>query len=206
MSIERGRPRSFDVDEALEQATQVFWKHGFQSASFSDLTHATGLSKPSLYAAFGDKESLYLKALQRYVNALVEHHGKRLSDEPNGRKAIEAFLLSLAELLVDPQLPGGCFIVNGTADCDGENLPKAIEQALQAAMRCNETLLRERITRAKRDGELPATAEPAALASYLAVVAAGLAVQAKIGADLSKLKNVIQSAMAVWPKADARAS
>jgi AcrR family transcriptional regulator len=198
MAVERGRPRSFDLDEALGQAMQVFWKHGFQAASFSELTRVTGLSKPSLYAAFGDKESLYLKALQKYENLLIENQGKQLNEEPNARRAIETFLNSVAEVMIDPQMPGGCFIVNGSADCDGDALPEAIEQALQTSIQCNEKLLKERLVRAKQDGELPEGTEPETLAAFLACVTAGLAVQAKTGAGLDKLKLIIQSAMKVW--------
>src|SRR5207302_2019411 len=112
MTRERGRPRSFDTATVLDRALEVFWKHGFQSASLLELTEATGLSKPSLYAAFGDKESLYLKALDRYVSTRIAQHAAILDTEQNGRRAVEEFLRSIANMLSDPTLPGGCFIIN----------------------------------------------------------------------------------------------
>ena len=200
MARERGRPRTFDTDDALERALEVFWKHGFQDASLRELTQATGLSKPSLYAAFGDKEALYLKALERYVKLLIERHAALLNDEPDGRRAVHGFLHSLARMLADPALPGGCFIINGTADCGGSTIPATVEQALRVAFQGSETMLFERLLRAQRDVQLPADASAAALAALFGSLIAGLAVLAKSGAAESKLKTVIDTAMQVWPQ------
>ena len=200
MTRERGRPRTFDIDLALDRAVEVFWKHGFQDASMHELTEAMGLSKPSLYAAFGDKESLYLKTLARYVARLVERHAAALNDEPDGRRAVAGFLHSLAAMLADPQLPGGCFIINGTADCGGSTIPAAVELALRDAMQGSETMLLHRLQRAQRDGHLPADARPEALAAMFGSIIAGLAVMAKSGAPVAKLEMVIDAAMAVWPE------
>jgi len=201
MTRERGRPRSFDIDDALERALEVFWKHGFQDASMHELTQATGLSKPSLYAAFGDKEALYLKALERYVRLLIERHAALLNDDPDGRHAVRGFLHSLARMLADPALPGGCFIINGTADCGGSTIPAKVEQALRAALQGSETMLLERLLQAQRDGHLSADASAAALAAMFGSLIAGLAVLAKSGAGESKLHTVIDAAMQAWPQA-----
>jgi AcrR family transcriptional regulator len=199
MTRERGRPRTFDVDEALDRAVEVFWKHGFQDASLHELTEAMGLSKPSLYAAFGDKEALYLKTLARYVARLVERHAAALNDEPDGRRAVDAFLRSLADMLADPALPGGCFIINGTADCGGSTIPASVELALREALQGSETMVLTRLQRAQAEGDLPAHARPEALAALFASIIAGLAVLAKSGAPRAKLDTVIDSAMAAWP-------
>jgi AcrR family transcriptional regulator len=199
MTRERGRPRTFDIDFALDRAVEVFWKHGFQDASMHELTEAMGLSKPSLYAAFGDKEALYLKTLERYVALLIGRHAAHLNDEPDGRRAVEGFLRSLARMLADPALPGGCFIINGTADCGGSTIPASVELALRAALQGSETMISERLERAKIDGDLPAEAQPHALAALFGSLIAGLAVMAKSGADVGKLNTVIDAAMAVWP-------
>src|SRR6185369_12537216 len=98
MPAERGRPRSFDTETALERATEVFWRHGFQGASLAELTAATGLSKPSLYAAFGDKEALYLRCLQRYAERATAMQNKWLEHEPEARRAIEGFMRATAQL------------------------------------------------------------------------------------------------------------
>ncbi|MCM5679626.1 TetR/AcrR family transcriptional regulator [Schlegelella sp. S2-27] len=201
MSGLRGRPRAFDEDQALENALRVFWKHGFQGAALSELTEAMGLSKPSLYAAFGDKEQLYLKALARYRDERLAPPVRVLSAEGEGRAAVEAYLRSMAKLFADPAMPGGCFIVNGLADTGGTTTPPGVQQALQDALRGAERLLRQRIEQAARDGELPVEAAPAQLAGLFVSVLCGLAVQAKSGEPLSKLRRVIDSAMAAWPAA-----
>lgn len=199
MARERGRPRTFDIDLALDRAVEVFWKHGFQDASMHELTEAMGLSKPSLYAAFGDKEALYLKTLERYVALLIERHAAALDGEADGRRAVEGFLRSLAVMLADPALPGGCFIINGTADCGGSTIPASVELALRAALQGSEMMVLERLRRAQRDGDLPPDAQPEALAAMFGSLIAGLAVMAKSGAQVAKLNTVIDTVMAVWP-------
>lgn len=200
MTRERGRPRSFDVDVALDRAVDVFWKHGFQDASMHELTEAMGLSKPSLYAAYGDKEALYLKTLARYVARLIERHAAVLNGEIDGRRAVDGFLRSLAAMLADPDMPGGCFIINGTADCGGSTIPAAVEMALRSAMQGSETMVLQRLQRAQLDGDLPADARPEALAAMFGSIIAGLSVMAKSGAPQAKLEMVIDAAMAVWPE------
>ena len=199
MTRERGRPRAFDVDLALDRALAVFWKHGFQDASLQELTDAMGLSKPSLYAAFGDKEALYLKALERYVEKLVATHSQVLVNVPDGRAAVDGFLRSLAGMLADPALPGGCFIINGSADFGGSTIPASVELALRAALHGTEARLLERLRRAQADGDLAYGAQPEALAAMFGSIVAGMAVMAKSGAPLAKLATVIDTAMAVWP-------
>lgn len=202
----RGRPRTFDIDSALERALEVFWKHGFQDASLHELTAAMGLSKPSLYAAFGDKEALYLKTLERYIALLLERHAALLDAQGDGRKAVEDFLRSMAAMLADPQMPGGCFIVNGTADCGGSTIPASVETALRDAFRGSETMLLRRLQRAADDGDLPRHLQAQALAAMFWSVIAGMAVLAKSGASLDKLEMVIETAMSVWPSKAAQAS
>jgi AcrR family transcriptional regulator len=200
MTNARGRPRSFDIDVALDRGVEVFWKNGFQGTSLSELSSAMGLSKPSLYAAFGDKESLYLKALERYVNLLLELHADLLADEPDARRAVETFLHSIAEMLTNPILPGGCFIVNGTADCGCSSVPEKVELALRKALQGSETLIRKRLQRAQQDGQLSLNASPEELAAFFGSLISGLAVQAKSGAKEAKLHLVVDAAMAVWPQ------
>jgi AcrR family transcriptional regulator len=199
MTQERGRPRNFDPDTALDQALQVFWRNGFQGASMSELTEGMGLSKPSLYAAFGDKEALYLKALDRYASQWLARHIEVLQEEQEGRLAIKAFLRSVAVMLTDPALPGGCFIVNGMADCGGPSTPAAIELALQKTLRESEAKARDRLLRAQREGQLPSDVNAADLASFFYALLAGLGVKAKGGAKRSNLYAAIETGVAAWP-------
>ena len=194
----RGRPRSFDADDALDRALGVFWKHGFQSASLQELTEAMGMSKPSLYAAFGDKEALYLKALERYVAQHLARHVAILDAEPDGRKAVAGFLRSVAAMMSDAAMPGGCFIINGTADLGGSTTPAAVELALRNARQASETKLRARLVRAQREGQLAADIRAEEMAALFGAVLAGLGVLAKSGVKPAKLNHVIEQAMALW--------
>jgi AcrR family transcriptional regulator len=201
---ERGRPRNFDPDMALDQALAVFWRNGFQGASMAELTEAMGLSKPSLYATFGDKEALYLKALDRYASQWLAQHIDVLEQDPDGRSAVQAFLRSVAAMLTDPTLPGGCFVVNGMADCGGPSTPAAVELALQKMLQGSEEKVRERLTRAQRDGQLSKDVNSADLASFIYALLAGLGVKAKGGATRANLYAAIKSGMAAWPERSAR--
>lgn len=199
MAGERGRPRSFDVDAALDRALEVFWRNGFHAASLAELTEAMGLNKPSMYAAFGDKQALYMKALDRYVTSQVARLAGILDAEPDGRRAIAGFLHATVAMLTDPKLPGGCFVINGVADCGTVAIPSEIEAALRKTLMGNEQKLRERIERARRDGQLPAGADATSLAAFYAVLLAGLGAQAKSGTKRSKLDAAIDAAMEAWP-------
>jgi AcrR family transcriptional regulator len=206
MNAERGRPRSFDTETALDRATEVFWRHGYQGASLAELTAATGLSKPSLYAAFGDKEALYLRCLQRYGARQVELQTELLEREPDARRAIEGFMRAMARHQTDPLLPGGCLVVNGTADCGGTTTPPAVDEALRGASGGAEQRLLRRLQRAEREGQLPAGLKSKPLATLLASVLTGMAVMAKSGQSRAKLDEVVSAAMTVWPAPPRRAA
>lgn len=197
--MERGRPRGFDIDAALDQALAVFWRKGFQGASLAELTAAMGINKPSMYAAFGDKEALYLKALARYAQASAQQSLELLEGGPSARQAVEDFLRRTARDMTDRALPGGCFVVNGIADCQLSATPPAVEAALREAMRGSEARLRARLHRAQVAGELPAHAQADTLAAYFNAVTAGMGVLAKGGARRAKLDTVIDAALACWP-------
>ncbi len=201
MAGERGRPRGFDIEDVLDRALEVFWQHGFQGASLSELTDATGLSKPSLYAAFGDKEALYLKALERYASHWSARHVAVLESEPDGRRAIEQFLYSIVTMLTDPALPGGCFIINGLADCGGAGVPAGVDAALRKSLQNSETLLYERLQRAQRDRQLAQEVRTEDLAGLFSGLVAGLAIKAKGGAKRARLLAAADAAMAAWPNA-----
>jgi TetR/AcrR family transcriptional regulator, copper-responsive repressor len=200
MTNQRGRPRCFDAEAALDRALEVFWRHGFQGASLTELTAAMGVGKPSLYAAFGDKEALYLKALERYATLGAGQGISILDAEPDGRRAVEAYLRAMAAMLTNPALPGGCFVVNGAADCGGAATPPAVEAALHKALQNGEERLRARLARAQREGQLAPDARVDELAAFFSSLLAGLGVLAKSGAKRAKLDGAITAAMAAWPQ------
>src|SRR5579864_7728429 len=107
-----GRPRSFDIDRALDRALLVFWRKGYEGASLSDLTKAVGVNRPSLYAAFGDKEELFRKALDRYLKGPAAYTQEALR-ESTARAIVERMLLGAADLKTAGSKNGGCLMVQG---------------------------------------------------------------------------------------------
>src|SRR6202166_2783726 len=148
-----GRPRSFDIDRALDRALVVFWRKGYEGTSLSDLTKAVGVNRPSLYAAFGDKEALFRKALDRYAKGPAAYLREALN-QPTARAVAQALLLGAADLLTDPQHPSGCLMVQGALVC-GE-ASDGIRQELVTQRLAGEAAIRRRFKRAKTEGDLPA--------------------------------------------------
>src|ERR1700694_1182397 len=111
-----GRPRSFDIDRALDRALQVFWRKGYEGSSLSDLTKAMGINRPSLYAAFGDKGKLFRKVLDRYAEGPASYSSAAL-EEPASRWVVERLLYGSADLLTSPGNPHGCLLVQGALAC-----------------------------------------------------------------------------------------
>ena len=182
-----GRPREFDIENALDEAMEVFWRHGYEGATIAQLTSAMGINPPSLYAAFGSKEGLLKAALDRYSQRRASCMAEVLS-EPTARGVAEHLLLTLADLQTDPNNPPGCLLVAGGLACGAgsENIP--FELAARRAQ--NEEQWRERFIRARAEGDLSADADPAALARYLSALVAGMGVLASSGATREELRQI----------------
>ena len=191
-----GRPRSFDTDTALDEAMEVFWRHGYDGASLAMLTKAMGIKPPSLYAAFGSKEGLLKAALDRYAQRRSEHMRYVLAGS-TARDVAERFLSSIAESHTDPANPPGCLLVQGGLACGAgsENIP--FELATRRAQ--TETELRERFVQAERDGDLQEAADPVALARFLSTVASGMGVLASSGANRDALREVARVSLSAFP-------
>ena len=188
----RGRPRAFDRGEALRRALDVFWRKGYDGASLSDLTAAMGINPPSLYAAFGDKEALYLEALRHYVDGPACRNAV-LENAPTARAAIEALLMHFAKALPDTGM--GCMLVMSGANASSPKVRKT-----SIACRANaEAGLRKRIERGIREGELPAGTDAAALAKFYETVGQGMSTQAADGASPKSLRAIVANAMRAWP-------
>jgi len=199
--VPRGRPREFALADALDRAVPVFWRDGYDGASVAQLAEAMGISKPSLYAAFGDKEGLFLRVLERYGEQQGARHLHILDAQPDARLAVGSFLRSVVHAYTDPRLPRGCLVVSGTSTCDGGSVPARVRSALCSAMRVGETAIERRLLRARAEGAFPAGVDISALATYFNTVVAGLGVQAKAGASRAVLQAVAQAAMTAWPGA-----
>jgi AcrR family transcriptional regulator len=193
----KGRPRSFDPARALDCAMHVFWSKGYEGASLTDLTKAMGINRPSLYAAFGDKEALFCKALDRYGQCSGEYVREALNQK-SARASMERLMEGAASFLTDPHNPRGFLTVQGALACGDEANP--IQRQLILRRSASEAAIRQRLKRAKSEGDLPADSDPANLAGYFATVIEGMSVQAAGGASREKLRRVAETAMRAWPE------
>ncbi|QOZ10206.1 TetR/AcrR family transcriptional regulator [Bradyrhizobium sp. CCBAU 51765] len=187
-----GRPREFDAELALDQAMEVFWRHGYEGATIAQLTEAMGINPPSLYACFGNKEGLLKAALDRYTK-LRNIWMEEVVAAPTARAVAERMLMGIADKQTDPANPPGCLLVQGGIACGSgsENVP--FELAARRAQ--NEDQLRDRFVRAKAEGDLKPTSDPAALARYVSAVSVGMGVMASSGADREALRQVASVAV-----------
>ena len=197
VATQRGRPRAFDPDAALERAMHVFWSKGYEGASLSDLTRAMRINRPSLYAAFGNKEQLFRKVLDRYMDGPLAYFGKALA-APKARNVIEQIFLGAAKMAGDPRFPSGCLMVQGALAVG--NSAGSVRKEAAGRRAAGEVALRRRLQRAKREGDLPRNADPAELARYVMTVLRGMAVQGADGASPDQLRRVAQVALRAWPK------
>jgi AcrR family transcriptional regulator len=194
--VPKGRPREFDVEQALDRALQVFWRKGYEGASLPDLTEAMGINRPSLYAAFGNKEALFRKALDRYAEGPGAYVHAALN-EPTARAVAERLLSGAVDLATDRRHPHGCLLVQGALAC-GE-AAESVRKELCDRRMAFQALMRRRFERAQAEGDLPADADAADLARYLAAVLHGVAVQATGGASRAELRRVVEMALRAWP-------
>jgi AcrR family transcriptional regulator len=190
-----GRPRAFDPDVALDRAMHVFWAKGYEGASLSNLTRAMRINRPSLYAAFGNKEQLFGKVLDRYISGPLAWFGKALA-APKARNVVEQIFLGTGQMAEEAGTPAGCLLVQGALACGNASARKEVAARRTAA----EAALRRRLQRAKREGDLPKNADPAELAHYVMTVVRGMAVQSAGGASRAQLHRVAQIALRAWPK------
>ncbi|MFE5119548.1 TetR/AcrR family transcriptional regulator [Streptomyces sp. NPDC056669] len=193
-----GRPRGFDADEALERAMRVFWEQGYEGASLTDLTSAMGITRTSMYAAFGNKEELFRRALERYTEGPASYAARALR-EPTARQVATAFLNGSVRATTRPDCPTGCLGVQGSLAAGDPGRPA--RDALIAWRDEAISQLRDRFQRAVDEGDLPPDTDPGLLARYLMTVANGIAVQAVGGATRDDLRQVADMALRTWPAA-----
>ena len=193
---QRGRPLAFNQDEALDKALKVFWSRGYEGASMAELAVALGINKPSIYATFGNKETLFRKALARYAAGPAAFVGEAMK-EPTARLVVEKFLMLAVDFFSDKSTPDGCMIVQGALTCStGSAL---IQQELVAYRKSYEDALAQRFEQAKTQGDLPAHVNTAELAKYLTTIHQGMSVQATSGATKEELLAITKIALSNWP-------
>ena len=194
----RGRPREFDTEHVLDVAMRLFWVKGYEGTSMSDLVTATGLSRASLYAAFGDKESLFLTVLARYGEKFTSRPISAFSEFDDPFDAVLHFLRRTAEHLTDARLPRGCLFANASAEGAGSSA--AISRAVADGAARLETALYEAMHKGQSRGKLARDADVRALARFYAGVAQGMALMARLSTDPTFIQDIAATAMNAWPR------
>jgi AcrR family transcriptional regulator len=191
-----GRPRSFDPDKALDRAMHLFWRKGYEGTSLAELTHAMRINAPSLYAAFGNKDALFGKVIDRYVQGPGSFIPKAL-EATTARNVVEQLFDGVVALQTAKNNPGGCLLVRG-ALAAGDKASR-MRKAVMARLALAEGAIRARLERAKAEGDLPKDADPADLARYIMVVLDGVAVAGAGGASKKHLQGIAKVALRAWP-------
>jgi len=193
----KGRPRSFDRAQALHRALEVFWTRGFGPATMAELCAAMGINPPSLYAAFGNKASLFLEAVEHYETTYWAAPWRRLKEEPDLRRALERFLCEAAAILSMRDVPCGCVVVLATANVAPE--AQDICDAMKTLREASRTGFQRRFEQAVTAGDLPPDADVAALAAVFTAVLQGMSVQARDGAPREELERIARTSLAMLP-------
>jgi AcrR family transcriptional regulator len=198
----RGRPLSFDRCRALDAAMRVFWERGYEAASIADLTAAMGITPPSLYTAFGDKEHLFYEAIEAYLQGPGAFGARALAEEPTARAAVQRLLEEAAVEMTQDCQPHGCMIAlaatNGSVSA--ERVQTLVAEQRAVAIRG----IAERIQRGIDEGDLPKGTDAAALATFCGTVYQGMSIQARDGAPREQLLLSVRMAMRAWPEPPAR--
>lgn len=193
---ERGRPRSFDREQALTRAMEVFWARGYEGASISELTAAMEIGSPSLYAAFGSKEALFREAIALYAATEGPEIWNAVEQAATAQEAAEGFLTATARTFSRPGKPRGCMVV--LSQLNATEASASVCEALREQRVTGQCGLAARFRKAIESGELPGRVDPDALAAFFVTVQQGMSVQARDGAGEEALLKIAQSAMAAW--------
>jgi AcrR family transcriptional regulator len=196
MSRKPGRPLGFDREAALRQAMLLFWRHGYEATSVSDLTRVMGITPPSLYTAFGDKKQLFLEAVQLYTTGAVT--SESIIDEAStAREAAVALLQTSAIGFTGESTPPGCLLASSAASCS--SAAEDVQKILAEIRFTIEKHLRDKILRDRTMSKFKSKANAEALAGYIMAVIQGMSTLARDGATRKKLLSIASAAMMAWP-------
>ena len=195
----RGRPRAFDRDAALGRAMRLFWQHGYETTSISELAEAMAINPPSLYAAFSDKRQLFLEAVDRYEASYGSFAEAALAEEVTAEGAVRRLLLEAVDSYTDPAIPRGCMVVSAATNCSADSID--ITDDLRKRRRASERAIRKRIAKGIAEGDVRADADPDALAGFIAALIQGLSAKARDGVPRKQLERIVAQALEGWPGA-----
>lgn len=191
-----GRPRSFDTYEALDVAMRLFWRDGYEGVSMSDLTDAMGINRRSLYAAYGNKESLFTLATQRYLEGPGSFVSGAL-DEATAYGVAARLLHGCVDAYTSPGSPRGCLLVQSALACSPDD--EGVRRLLAAHREAGVAALEARLITAREEGDLDEDADPRALARMLTAIGQGISIQATSGASRAELHELADQALKAWP-------
>jgi AcrR family transcriptional regulator len=194
----RGRPRSFDRDQALETAMRLFWSRGYEATSINDLTKAIGITPPSLYGTFGDKRRLFLEAVNRYQKDACHYFGSALTSGLTAEESIRRLLLNTVDYFTDPKRPTGCMVVLSATNCGPES--SDVVEALADKRRAVAKAIGARIAAGQKAGELAHGSDLEALGDLVVATYFGLSVNARDGMSRKRLRASVEELMRVWPR------
>ncbi|MGV3582427.1 MAG: TetR/AcrR family transcriptional regulator [Methylophilus sp.] len=192
-----GRPRKFDKDRALDTAMRVFMQKGYEATSITDITEALGINRPSVYAAFGNKEALFAQALTRYIQGPIAYLGEVLS-EKTSRDVVRELLMKSVELMIScAEQPRGCLAVQSSIS--SELAAAGIQQHIVNGLSQIEINIKNRFDRAIDEGDLPKDTDSWLLTKYVTTLHKGLSIQATNGTSEEELRGIVEIALKCWP-------
>lgn len=191
-----GRPRGFDLEQALDVALDLFWRHGYEGTSVAALAQGMGVCVPSLYAAFGNKQALFAKVVDRYIEKPASYLLKALQ-EPTARRVAERALRGAIDMVMQPRNADGCLLVQGALVTGPA--ADAVRKELNLRRSRAEASVCQRFRRARAERDLPPDVDPEQLARYLMTIIWGLSVQAAGGAGRAELEQVADLTLKCWP-------
>lgn len=189
------RTKEFDRDEVLDSATHLFWRQGYEATSIHDLVDATGINRASMYATFGNKEALFVKALDHYVDQISRQRLALLSADGSARRALERYFNALIRFSLGEGRDLGCFLTNTAVEAAARN--PNVEARLSEAFEGVEPAFRQVIRRGQADGEFSRNPGPTAIARFLMTTVHGLRVVARFNPDEKHLRDTVRVALSV---------
>ncbi|WP_297203012.1 TetR/AcrR family transcriptional regulator [uncultured Pluralibacter sp.] len=195
----RGRPKVFDREVALDKAMTLFWQHGYEATSLSDLVEATGAKAPTLYAEFVNKEGLFRAVLDRYIERFsTQHEAQLFCKEKSVEQALRDYFTAIATCFTSKETPGGCFIINTSTALAASSAE--IAQTIKARHTLREQTLQKFLSERQAAGEIPADKPVCQLAEFLSCILQGMSVSARDGASLEKLLQITDTTLKLWPQ------
>ncbi|MGK9171694.1 TetR/AcrR family transcriptional regulator [Yokenella regensburgei] len=194
----RGRPKVFDREAALDKAMTLFWQHGYEATSLSDLVEATGAKAPTLYAEFTNKEGLFRAVLDRYIARFAAQHEAQLLGEGKPvTQALEDYFTAVATCFTSKETPAGCFLINTSATLAASS--QTIAQTIKARHARQEQLLLQFLALRQQRGEIPGDTPLTEVAEFLSCILQGMSISAREGASCDKLLQVVRTTLRLWP-------